>query len=127
MIPTLFSVCLKYLQLERSLRASHHHLCLCGPRQTVPFGLCASRALAGPWQGSRRACKSPSGICKRFFPPLPSGEAQPHAELHPSAISLRGCKWREFVNRDGALCYTLGECGGFCCHRLVWGLVFFLI
>ena len=42
MILTLFSMCLKYLQLERSMYASHNHLCLCGPLETVPFGLRAS-------------------------------------------------------------------------------------
>lgn len=35
MILTLFPVCLKYLQLEGSMPASHNHLCLCGP-----FKLC---------------------------------------------------------------------------------------
>lgn len=61
MIPTLFSMCLKYLQLERSVYASHNHLCLCGPVETVPFGLCASLTF---WLVSDRAPARTAGAAR---------------------------------------------------------------
>lgn len=64
MILTLFSMCLKYLQLERSMYASHNHLCLCGPRETVPFGLCAGLTF---WQGSDRAPTRAAGAARAFL------------------------------------------------------------
>ena len=66
MIPTLFSMCLKYLQLEGPMYASHNHLCLCGPLETVPFGLHASLTF---WLVSDRAptrAAGAAGVCLGF-------------------------------------------------------------
>lgn len=41
MMPTLFCMCLKYLQLERSLPCVTSSPLLCGLLSAEPFGLCA--------------------------------------------------------------------------------------